>query len=62
MEYNNRYLKQKPLIISTEKSLEEILDFDEAVGSRIIEMEGENVVLFGKDSNNHRLIKILNNS
>lgn len=52
---NTRYLKQKPLIISTEKSLEEILDFDEAVGSRIIEMAGENVVLFGKDSKNHRL-------
>lgn len=52
---NTRYLQEKPLIISTEKSLEEILDFDEAVGSRIIEMAGENVVVFGKSSNNHRL-------
>lgn len=43
------------MIISTEKSVEEILDFDEAVGSRIVEMAGENVVVFDANSDNHRL-------
>lgn len=52
---NTRYLKQKPMIISTEKSVGEILDFDEAVGSRILEMAGENVVYFDENSENHRL-------
>ncbi|WP_228110279.1 ATP-binding protein [Terrisporobacter petrolearius] len=52
---NTRYLKKKPMIISTEKSPKELLAFDEAVGSRIIEMCGGingNIVLFkGKDLN-----------
>ena len=52
---NTRYLQEKPMIISTEKSVEEILDFDEAVGSRIVEMAGENVVVFDANSDNHRL-------
>lgn len=52
---NTRYLQQKPIIISTEKSIKEILYFDEAVGSRIIEMAGENVVVFEENSYNHRL-------
>ena len=52
---NTRYLKQKPVIISSEKTLKEILDFDEAVGSRIIEMAGDKVVVFGKNTYNHRL-------
>ena len=56
---NTRYLKQKPMIISTEKSVGEILDFDEAVGSRILEMSGENVVYFDANSENHRLRNIL---
>ena len=56
---NTRYLKQNPMIISTEKSVGEILDFDEAVGSRILEMAGENVVYFDENSENHRLRNIL---
>lgn len=52
---NARYLKNKPMIISTEKSPKELLEFDEAIGSRIIEMCGGingNIVLFqGKDLN-----------
>ena len=47
------------MIISTEKSVGEILDFDEAVGSRILEMAGENVVYFDENSENHRLRNIL---
>lgn len=52
---NRRYADKKPMIISTEKSPEELLEFDEAIGSRIIEMCGGidgNIVFFeGKDLN-----------
>lgn len=57
---NTRYLQQKPVIISSEKTLEEILDFDEAVGSRIIEMAGDKVVVFEKNAYNHRLRNLRN--
>ena len=52
---NSRYLKNKPLIISTEKTVDEILSWDEAVGSRIVEMAGENIVVFDRNSSNYRL-------
>lgn len=49
---NYRYMNNMPLIISTEKSIEGLLDFDEAIGSRIIEMCRGNIVqLHGKDLN-----------
>ncbi|MDO4301810.1 MAG: ATP-binding protein [Clostridia bacterium] len=52
---NYRYMNNLPLIISTEKSLDEIITFDEAIGSRIIEMCRGNIVhLQGKELN-HRL-------
>ena len=35
---NYRYLNKKPMIISTEKYLNDLLSIDEALGSRIIEM------------------------
>lgn len=35
---NNRYLNHLPIIKSTEFIIDELLDFDEAVGSRIYEM------------------------
>ena len=43
---NTRYLKSMPMIISTEKSVKEILNWDEAIGSRIIEMCQGNVIEF----------------
>lgn len=56
---NDRYLKKKPMIISTEKSPKEILEFDEAIGSRIIEMcggiEKGNIILFQGKNLNYRL-------
>lgn len=52
---NSRYLKNKPLIISTEKSIDEIISWDEAVGSRLVEMAGENIITFGENSKNYRL-------
>ena len=52
---NYRYMNQLPMIISTEKSLKELIQFDEAIGSRIIEMSREHVVVFKDKSLNYRL-------
>ena len=53
---NTRYLQSKPMIISTEKSLKEILMWDEAVGSRITEMSQGNIITFPRGiENNYRL-------
>ena len=57
---NTRYLKGKPIIISTEKSIKEILEFDEAIGSRLIEQTKGNIIEFPRDfSNNYRLKNII---
>lgn len=49
---NYRYMYNKPMVISTEKTQEQLIDFDEAVGSRILEMcRGNIVVLKGKELN-----------
>ncbi len=49
---NYRYMHNKPMIISTEKTPEELIGFDEAVGSRILEMcRGNIVILRGKELN-----------
>lgn len=57
---NTRYLKGKPMIISTEKSIKEILMFDEAVGSRIAEMSQGNIITFPRGiENNYRLRNII---
>lgn len=53
---NFRYLNNKPCIFSSEKSLPEILNIDEAIGSRIFEMAKKFNVEIGKDmSKNYRL-------
>ena len=49
---NYRYLNKLPMIISTEKTREELIEFDEAIASRIIEMSKKNIVeLRGKELN-----------
>lgn len=49
---NYRYMNNLPIIISTEKSLDELLEFDEAIGSRMIEMCRGNIIqLQGKELN-----------
>lgn len=49
---NYRYMNNLPMIISTEKSIEGLLEFDEAIGSRLIGMCRRNIVqLQGKDLN-----------
>ena len=48
------------MIISTEKSLKEILMFDEAIGSRLIEMAQNNIITFPRGiENNYRLRNII---
>ena len=35
---NYRYINKLPIIVSSEYSIDELLNFDEAIGSRIYEM------------------------
>lgn len=49
---NYRYLEHKPIIVSTEKSDDDLLDIDEATMSRIIEMcRGHHVTMRGRELN-----------
>lgn len=49
---NYRYLKKAPIIVSSEYSVDKLLEFDEAIGSRIIQMCKERIVeLKGQDLN-----------
>lgn len=52
---NYRYLQRKPMIISTEKTIEELLEFDEAIASRLIEMSKGYIVTFDNSVPNYRL-------
>lgn len=52
---NYRYLKQLPVIVSSEYFSKQLVDFDDATGSRIVEMcKGRIVELKGKELN-HRM-------
>lgn len=52
---NYRYLERLPIIVSTEKLVNELLDFDEAIGSRLLEMCKGYVITFGRDIPNYRM-------
>ena len=53
---NHRYINHLPTIISTEKTPQELVEIDEATGSRIIEAAGGNVYSIGRDQKrNYRL-------
>ena len=52
---NTRYLERKPIIISTECDIERLLNIDEAIGSRIIEMSKGHIVMFDNSTINYRL-------
>ena len=52
---NCRYINHLPVIVSTEKSVEEIIDFDEAVGTRIVEMCKGNIVRLKGAELNYRI-------
>ena len=49
---NYRYLNNLPMVISTEKMQEELLDYDEGTMSRVIEMSrGHMVEIVGREYN-----------
>ena len=52
---NYRYLNRKPLIISSEYMIDSLLEFDEAVGSRILEMCKGYIIEFEGQNLNHRI-------
>lgn len=52
---NYRYLNNKPIILSSELTQNRLLDFDEAIGSRIIEMSKGKIVETKGIENNYRL-------
>lgn len=52
---NHRYINKLPIICSTEYLVEEMLSFDEAIGSRIYEMSKGFIVEVRGKENNYRL-------
>jgi DNA replication protein DnaC len=54
---NERYLKRKDIILTSEYSIEQIKQLDEAIGSRIFEMCGSCVAEFGPEEENWRMKK-----
>lgn len=52
---NSRYINGRPLIISSELTIEKLLDVDEATGSRIYEMTKNYLVEIRGRENNYRL-------
>lgn len=53
---NYRYINHLTTIISTEKTPQELVEIDEATGSRIIEMAGKNVFAIARETKrNYRL-------
>ncbi len=58
---NYRYINHLPTIISTERTAQELVAIDEAVGSRIIEAAGRHVYSIQRDSRrNYRLRNVVN--
>lgn len=55
---NYRYLNHKPILVSSELTVDEIVDIDEALGTRIYQMCQEFIVLIKGDRKqlNHRLV------
>jgi DNA replication protein DnaC len=52
---NYRYINNKPIIVSSEYKADRLLDFDEAIGSRIIEMSKDYLISIDGKENNYRL-------
>lgn len=52
---NYRYLNRKPIILSSELLQDDLLDFDEAVGSRLIEMAKGRILEAKGIENNYRI-------
>ena len=54
---NYRYNNKLPIIISSEKTLEDIVNYDEAIGSRLIDMCYGHIIMFSGDELNYRLYR-----
>lgn len=54
---NYRYNNKLPVIISTEKMLDDLINFDEAIGSRLIEMCAGHIIVFSGKQLNYRLYR-----
>ncbi len=52
---NHRYINRLPIMISTEYTIDKLLDFDEAVGSRIFEMSKDYISEVTGIKNNYRM-------
>lgn len=52
---NHRYFVGLPMIVSSEYKIDKLLDFDEAIGSRILEMSKGHIVEIVGLENNYRL-------
>lgn len=52
---NYRYNNKKPMIVTTELNIEKMLLIDEAIGSRLMTMAGDNTIEFDGDNDNYRL-------
>lgn len=52
---NYRYQKRKAIVVSTEKTIDELTDIDEALGSRIVQMCKGHIVIFDDSIPNYRL-------
>ena len=50
-----RYFKSLPVIITTEKSIDELLKIDEAIGSRLYEMSKNHLVNIKGEKLNYRI-------
>ncbi len=55
---NYRYLKDAPIIVSSEYTSDKLLAFDEAIGSRILQMCKDRTIEFVGKNLNHRLYEI----
>ncbi|MGL6105780.1 ATP-binding protein [Romboutsia sp.] len=52
---NHRYFNHMPIIASSEKNFEELIEIDEAIGSRLVEMSGEYLIEFKGKRLNYRI-------
>jgi len=55
---NYRYINNKPILISSEKTINDLLQIDEALGSRIYEMTKDYLVELNENNLNYRLREI----
>ena len=53
---NFRYLKQMPVLVSSEFGIDRLIDFDEATGSRIADMCKGRTIEFAGAELNHRMV------